>query len=65
MEIVAMHVVTSEPFLPRVNNVPRVVMTAAVGRALQTLYAETLQEPLPDALTALLSRLDEPARVPG
>jgi hypothetical protein len=60
-----MQVVHSEPFLPRVNVVPRMVMTAAVGRALQSVYAELLQEPLPDAFTALLSRLDDAASMQG
>jgi Anti-sigma factor NepR len=56
-----MQVVASTPFLPRVNVVPRVVMSSAVGRALQSVYADMLQEPLPHEITALLSRLDEPA----
>jgi len=55
-----MQVVKSEPFLPRINAVPRVVMTTAVGRVLQRLYADALDEPLPDALTALLGRLNHP-----
>jgi hypothetical protein len=59
-EVIAMQVVKSEPFLPRINTVPRVVMTTAVGRVLQRLYADTLDEPLPDDLTAILGQLDHP-----
>ena len=44
--------------LPRVNVVPRVVAPAAVGRGLQRLYADVLQQPMPDDVTALLRRLD-------
>ena len=55
-----MQVVKSEPFLPRINAVPRVVMTTAVGRVLQRLYADALEEPLPDDLTAILGRIDHP-----
>ena len=43
--------------LPRVNVVPRVVAAAAVGRGLQRLYADVLQQPMPDDVTALLRRL--------
>ena len=60
-----MKVVKSEVFLPRINAVPRVVMTTAVGRVLQRLYSDTLEEPLPDDLTALLERLDGPAGMRG
>ena len=53
-----MKIVKSEAFLPRINAVPRIVMTTAVGRVLQRFYADTIEEPLPDDLTALLERLD-------
>ena len=53
-----MKVVKSEAFLPRINAVPRIVMTSAVARVLQRFYADTLEEPLPDDFSALLERLD-------
>jgi hypothetical protein len=59
-----MKVVGSEAFLPRVNVVPRVVMISAVARYLQRLYADVLQEALPDDFTALLRRLDS-EEIPG
>ena len=54
-----MKVVKSEAFLPRINAVPRIVMTTAVGRVLQRFYADTLEEPLPDDFATLLERLDQ------
>ena len=59
-----MLVVDGDPFLPRVNVVPRSVMSSAVARALQGFYAELLEEPLPDNLTALAARLDNPSEEP-
>jgi hypothetical protein len=54
-----MQAVEQNPFLPRVNAVPRSVATAAVARRLQEFYAALLDEPLPDNCKALLERLDE------
>ena len=59
-----MQVVNDDPFLPRVNVVPRSVMSSAVARALQSFYAEMLDEPLPATLTALVARLDSPSEEP-
>ncbi|HEX2726904.1 MAG TPA: NepR family anti-sigma factor [Beijerinckiaceae bacterium] len=55
-----MKVIKSEAFLPRINAVPTIVTAAAVGRVLQRLYADTLDEPLPDDITVLLRQLDGP-----
>jgi hypothetical protein len=57
-----MKVIKSEAFLPRISAVPTVVTAAAVGRVLQRLYADTLDEPLPDGLNVLLRQLDDPRR---
>ena len=46
-------------FLPRINECPRIVMTTAVGRALQNLYAPVMEEHLPGDLASLIRRMDK------
>jgi hypothetical protein len=45
--------------LPRVNECPRIVMTTAVGRALQNLYVAVVEEDLPGDLVSLIRRMDK------
>jgi hypothetical protein len=53
-----MGVVSANPFLPRVNVVPQSVMTFAVARGLQGIYAQLLREAVPDHFTSLMRQLD-------
>jgi hypothetical protein len=53
-----MRTVEQNPFLPRVDVVPRSVATAAVARGLQAFYARLLEEPLPENYRALIEKLD-------
>jgi hypothetical protein len=62
VELVAMKTTGTNEFLPRVNECPRIVMTTAVGRALQTLYAPVVEEHLPGDLASMVRRLDQGAQ---
>ena len=60
-----MQIIHSDPFLPRVNVAPHSVVASAVARALRGIYAEMLEEPLPDEFAALLAGLHGPLRTQG
>jgi hypothetical protein len=53
-----MNVVNANPYLPRVNAVPQSVMTFAIARGLQGIYAQLLREVVPDHFTSLIRQLD-------
>ena len=58
-----MEAVSSTPFLPRVKLVPRSVMTFSVARALQGIYAEMLQDTLPNGFAAIIGELEKGAEL--
>jgi hypothetical protein len=60
-----MTMMSANVFLPRMNKCPRVVMTAAVGRALKSLYAPVLEENLPENFISLLRCLNNGSQAQG
>jgi hypothetical protein len=57
-EAASMQVINTDASLPKVNAVPRCVVTSAVGRALRGAYGEMLEKTLPGNITALLQQLE-------
>jgi hypothetical protein len=55
--VIAMNLVANAT-LPNVKTCPQFVMCAAIGRCLQSLYANLLQEALPEKLGRLVKALD-------